>query len=397
VRTKGLFLAAICLFSMAVLRRGLLVFLVSSCLSAADESFGAFAEEGNKFAPQAPHYEITMDFKEFSVFNSAIMGGLQKYGGGADFCLNMQRVSDAITWKVTIVNPRLIEVLGYWANEKSAELVNSLNLDSLDSTSKLALKTMKTLNDKIAYAQRNPIWDHVRLVGTVMKDNDSLLIEGDAGRFRISGKYSQELEKRISKRVVANGYVKVKGEFELIGFLDKKEDTLELFVMSMCPFAQYTESSILDFFNKYRGEYKPSLEIRYIFYKKNENGKIVFTSMHGGQERQEDLVQMVIRDKYPKLYHAYLLERIARKDDPWQVVAEKIGLNADKIASVRKTIETGGEKMMQQEYDYVTGTYGIYDGSPSYVWESEQVADLRDVAVFQGLSLASSRCTDERK
>lgn len=375
----------------------LVIVLISFSFIAVHSSAKEEEKQENKLTPQNPRYELKLNLNEFSVFNSSIMGGLKKYGGGADFCLRMTKEAEEIVWTVTITNPKLIEVLGYWAAEKSAELVNSLNVDSLDAQSKLALNTVKSLNQKIAYAKDNPVWDAVRLSGLVVQDSGSLFIEGEQGRFQVTGNYLTELSKRIGKRVIALGFIKVKDQIEMTAFLEKKENTLELFVMSYCPFARMAESSLLHFLETYSGKPKPSLEIHYIFYKKNDGGKTVFTSMHGEEEIKENLVQMVIRDQYPAFYYDYLLRRIANKDSLWERLAEEVGLKSEEMESIRRTIEAERETLIQQEYDYVTGTYGIYDVSPTYVWESERIDDIREVETFRDLKFSLDKCAAETK
>ena len=44
-----------------------------------------------------------------------------------------------------------------------------------------------------------------------------------------------------------------------------------------------------------------------------------------------------------------------------------------------------GAALVDKEYRYVTENYGIYDGSPAYVWESEWVRDIREVEAFKRL------------
>ena len=375
----------------------LVIVLISFSFIAVHSSAREEEKQENKLTPQSPQYELKLNLNEFSVLNSSIMGGLQKYGGGADFCLRMTKEAEEIVWTVTITDPKLIEVLTYWAAEKSAELVNSLNVDSLDAQSKLALNTVKSLNQKIAYAKDNPVWDAVRLSGLVVQDSGSLFIESNQGRFQVTSKYLTELSKRIGKRVIAIGFIKTKGQIEMTAFLEKKENTLELFVMSYCPFARMAESSLLHFLDTYSGKPKPSLELHYIFYKKSDGGKMVFTSMHGEEEIKENLVQMVIRDKHPLFYHDYLLRRIANNDASWDTLAREIGMKREDMKSIEQTIEAERNTLIQQEYDYVTGTYGIYDGSPNYVWESERVANIREVEAFKDLTFSLDKCSDKTK
>jgi hypothetical protein len=354
-------------------------------------------KQENKLTPQNPRYEFKFSLNEFSIFHSAIVGGLKKYGGGAEFNLRMAKQGDEIVWAVTISNPRIIESLNYYIADKSADLITAINADSLDSKSRIELKAAKSLIGKVNYGQNNPVWDLVQISGLVVEDTGVLFIEGEQGKYKITGDQLTELGKTKGKPIVVNGVVKVEDQIELVSFLEKKENTLELFVMSLCPFAKIAESSLLDFLESYPHDPKPSLEIHYIFYKKKEGEKITFTAMHGEEEIRENLVQMVIRNEYPQFYHNYLLKRINESDTPWDRLAKKMGMEDEAVKLIERAIEKERGTLIQKEYGYVTGTYGIYDGSPSYVWESQRIADIREVEAFEGLKFSPDKCSDEKE
>ena len=374
-------------FSLAV--------FISLSLSGFHSYANAQERQVKKLVPQSPRYKLKLNLNEFSILNSSIIGGLNKYGGGAEFYLSMAKEGDEIIWTVTITNSKLIEVLGYWTAEKSAELVKAVDVDNLDAKSKLALATMKSLNEKVAYAQENPLYDPVRLSGFVLEEDGVLFIEGQQGKYQATGNHLEELEKRKGKRVIAVGHIKVKDQIDVAAFLDMKVNTLELFVMSLCPFSKKAEAFILDFLDSYPGKPKPSLEVHYIFYRRDDGDSVIYSSLHGEKEINENLIQMVIRDKYPNFYHDYLLERISNNNIQWVKLAKSVGMAKKDIQSIKRTIEAERRTLIQQEYDYVTGTYQIYDGSPTYVWECERVADIRQVEAFEGLKLSSDRCSDE--
>lgn len=372
-----------------------LLVLVGFSFGAARSSAGEEEKAENKLSPQRPRYELKLNLNEYSVLNSSMIDGLKKYGGGAEFSLRMAKEGEEIVWTVTITNPKLMEVLDYWTAEKSAELVKAVDVHNLDAKSKLALATMKSLNERIAYARENPVYDPVRLSGLVLEEDGRLFIEGKQGKYEATGNHLEELGERKSKPVVAVGHIKVEDQIEVIAFLETKVNTLELFVMSMCPYAKIAEKSVLDFLETHSMEPKPELEVHYIFYKRNDNGKPVFTSMHGEKEIDENLVQMVIRDDYPWFYHDYLRERISNYDAQWAELAKVVGMSGNEIIIVKQLIERDRDSLIQKEYDYVTGTYQIYDGSPSYVWECERIVDIRSIEIFKELGSSLDKCSDE--
>lgn len=343
--------------------------------------------------PQKPRYEIKLNLKEFSVLNSAARLGVAKYGGNADFAVRLANNNNDVVWTVTITNPKLIEMWEYWMAEKTSELVNLLDFDNLDTASKAALETVKSVNAKIAQARANPIWDPVKLSGLVVENDRHWFIQSGDGKYLVTGSKLRDIKPMKDKHVIATGFVKVRDQFELISFIEKKQNTLELFVMSFCPFSKRAELSIIDFLKTFPGNPKPILEVHYIFYKKSEDGKTVFTSLHGEEEIQENLVQMIIRDMYPDFYHEYLLHR-AKNDTSWEGLVREVGIAEQEIEMITDIINEGGRALIESEYEYVAGTYQVYDGSPTYVWESERVGDIRKIKAFNNLEFTSDICVE---
>lgn len=372
-----------------------LIVLISFSSIAAHSSAKEEEKLENTLTPQSPRYEFTLNLNEYSILNSSIVGGLKKYGGGAQFCLSMAKEDDEIVWRVTITNPKLIQVLGYWTAEKSAELLEAVDVDNLDAKSKLALATMKSLSKKVAYAHENPVYDPVQLSGFVLEEDGVLFIEGQQGKYQATGNHLEQLDGRKGKRVIAVGYIKVRDQIEVSAFLDVKVNTLELFVMSLCPFAKKAEASILEFLNNYSGNPRPLLEVHYIFYNRSQGDSVVFASMHGEKEVKENLVQIVIRDRHTDYYYEYVLERISSGNADWQSLAATIGMSTNDISTISQTIEMESDSIIRKEYEYVTGTYQIYDGSPTYVWESEKVRDVGMVPEFEELKFASDKCREK--
>ena len=63
-----------------------------------------------------------------------------------------------------------------------------------------------------------------------------------------------------------------------------------------------------------------------------------------------------------------------------------MGFSGPEISALESLITLQRDAMTQKEYDYITGRYGAIDRSPSYVWESQRVADLRGIDVFKGMT-----------
>jgi hypothetical protein len=366
-------------------------FLISTTLLIAVAALGLAAEAD--LPPKPQKFILKLNLNEFSILNVSEMDGLLKYGGSGDFQLKMAKEGSNVVWNVTVENPRLMELLGIFVGEKTMKLVQSLDPNNLDPNQKPALKAIKSLSRKLEEAQKNPVWDLVKLSGTVSPDGTNWMLQGREDKFNLVGDKLPELKSRSGRPVVADGLVKTPGQFEVTRFIDEKPNTLELFVMSFCPFGQRAETMLYDFLARTNLASKPKLDIHYIFYKQNKDGKDVFVSMHGDGEVTEDLVQMMIRDHFTPLFEGYIRLRNKSGSADWQKLAEQAGLTKDNIALIETTISTNREALVRTEYDYVAGQCEILDASPSYLWESEKVADLKKVAAFKGIDSTQEACS----
>lgn len=142
-----------------------------------------------------------------------------------------------------------------------------------------------------------------------------------------------------------------------------KENTLELFVMSQCPYGVMAETSVFD---AEKGKLLPpglNVEVHFIGdAKKDDKGEWVFSSLHGEAEWQENARQIFIARKFPEKFRAYLAERnrdITSAD--WEKAAKTAGVDA---AAVDKGFEEA--KNMLAEDFAVSSALGI-STSPSFV------------------------------
>ncbi len=335
--------------------------------------------------PAKPHFVLSLTLNEFSILNVSERDGLLKYGGSGEFQLRMAKEGDDVVWNVTIDNPRLMELLGIFLGEKTMKLVQSLDPNNLDPNQKVALEAIKSLTQKMDYAQKNPVWDSIKLSGPVVQRGTNWVIQTASGPMLVAGTNTGAVSSWAGRSVVADGFVKLPGQFEPTRVIEQRTNTLELFVMSQCPFGQRAETKLYSFLESTNVTQKPKLEVRYIFYQQQKDGKDVFVSLHGEEEITENLVQMVLRDRYAPLFEHYLRQRATSGNVPWRKLLEQIGAGKPVLDEIQTAITTQRDALIQAEYNYVTGQYGITDGSPSYVWESERVMDLTKVDRFKAL------------
>lgn len=346
-----------------------------------------------------PRYEIWLNQREFSVLHAAAVTGVENYGSWADFRVRIQNTEGRPQWKVTIDNPKMLEVWGFWMSEKTRELVAGVDFDHLEEVSKLAFRTVQSVNAKIAESQAHPIWNAIVVSGNVVEADGKVIVETAAGKYELTGASPLSLAAMKGKSIVVTGFNKIRGQLEVISFLKRRENTLEIFVMSYCPFAQRALTSIIEHLRALaQGEYKeaeklPELDVRYIFYKKTEGEESIFSAMHGENEIRENLVQILIRETYPAHFHEYVLRRAGSTRD-WKDLAREVGLADTDVQGIEKQIDEMRDALIQTEYEYVAGTHGVLDGSPTYFWESQRIGDIGQLPAFSGVESSSATCAE---
>jgi len=109
-----------------------------------------------------------------------------------------------------------------------------------------------------------------------------------------------------------------------------KKVTVELYVMSFCPFGVQVENALLPVVSTYSENIEFSLG--YIG-KKSEgtDGKIHLTSLHGQAEINENLRQICARDLFPGKWLDYVLERDKGVREDWRPAAEKVDIDTTAI------------------------------------------------------------------
>lgn len=140
---------------------------------------------------------------------------------------------------------------------------------------------------------------------------------------------------------------------------------LKLFVMSHCPFGVTAENGIIDAMNKKLLPEGTKLQIHYIGEaSQGADGSYTFQSLHGTPEWEENVRQLVVADKFPDRFNAYLLER--NKDitsTQWEDAAKKAGLDPQAVAAGFEA----GKALLAKDFKS-TAALGMTT-SPSFLWE----------------------------
>jgi hypothetical protein len=330
---------------------------------------------------------------EFSLLMDAAQRSLRAQGEQADFDIRLERTATDVEWTVTAKDPLLLEAWRIWLAGKAAEMVSAADFDKLSDTAKKEFGTLKSVMAKLDEAKAHPIWDVVTFAGTLSGTDGGVHIRNGAYSYKVTGQLLERLRSQIGKPLVVTGRMKTGDEIEVARFAERRANTLDLFVMSQCPFAKRAESAVITFLRNaaVRGGQAPQLDVHYILYKRQVDGKDTFTSMHGEEELTEDVVQIAIRDKFQKSFTDYLLQR-ARSDKPWQQVAADAGMDSAAVAAIEADVKANRDALLKREYDYVAELYLVYDGSPTYVWEGVRLPDIRQAKPFAGLDVTKEAC-----
>jgi hypothetical protein len=108
--------------------------------------------------------------------------------------------------------------------------------------------------------------------------------------------------------------------------------TLELFVMSYCPFGIQAEEKIIPIVKEF-GD-KIDFKLRFIAQEKETvslQEVTPFVSLHGYPEVAENIRQLLISKEYPDKYLDYILCRGKKLNESWETCARKLDIDVDKI------------------------------------------------------------------
>lgn len=156
-----------------------------------------------------------------------------------------------------------------------------------------------------------------------------------------------------------------------------RPNELDLYVMSQCPYGVRAENQIIDLMKLERLPKDLKINVRYIV---SEGADGSINSLHGSAEWEEDVRQIIIREKYPQKFWKYL--EIRNKDyrsSLWDRAAEEAGINPRIFAKYWKF----GLEKLKEDIKY-TKDYNI-SGSPSFIWQGRTATDLGALGNIPGL------------
>lgn len=147
------------------------------------------------------------------------------------------------------------------------------------------------------------------------------------------------------------------------------KNELALFVMSQCPYGVKAETAVISALRNESAAKDLKLKLHFIVGRETDaQGNPSFSSLHGDQELQENIRQMIIQKYYPEKLIPYLeVRNTDYKADNWEAVATQVGIDP---ASISQHLSEGPQ-LLESEYE-LTQTLGI-QASPSYMFENSIV------------------------
>ena len=123
--------------------------------------------------------------------------------------------------------------------------------------------------------------------------------------------------------------------------------TLELFVMSHCPYAVQAEEKLIPILKKFGDAI--DFKLQFIAQEKEAPSTqdiTPFISLRGYPEVAEDIRQLLIAQEYPDRYLDYILCRGKKLDKSWEACAEKLGID---VAKIQALFDTSGAEQLFRE------------------------------------------------
>lgn len=199
-------------------------------------------------------------------------------------------------------------------------------------------------------------------------------------------KKTPEVSKKFEEPI-KNGYLKANDDFVIFEKQTRygvhvgkpiKPNLLEIFVMSQCPYGVMAEGRIIDAQKLGKIPENIKVNIRYIV-SPGANGQ-EFSSLHGAGEWEENVRQLIIKDKYPTKFWKYLEVRNKNyQSSLWDQAAEAAGLNPNIFRKYWKH----GLELLKQDMEYGQ-QFGV-SASPTIIWEGRTVTDINGLGNIKGL------------
>lgn len=334
---------------------------------------------GNNSSTQ---YTMLLNHAEYQLLTGSIIDGISKYKGNIELATNVKYNNGEISWELSSPDKLVFDVINLYLAQKSVDILKSVDIGKASASEKNTIASLRSLAIKLDDAIKNPILKLTQISGILTKDSLHFYVQTTDDKRKIikSTPNHIRLDSLVTKHVYIEGYVKENDIIDAVKIAILKKNTLELFVMSHCPYGieaikYITESAAFK-------QSKFNFEIHYLFTSSNAT----FTSLHGEPEIIENLVQITIRDKFPTYFNDYLELRIKSPDEPWEILINNLGGDKELLKQIKNRITLKRDIIARSEYDYMLSNYNIIYTSPTYIWENKIVYGLIEIPWFENAS-----------
>jgi len=372
------------------------------------EALAASAVPIDRSPIPSPDYLLSMDRVSFLLVNRLIGDELSRSPGQVSYTVDVsvERANEKPVWRWAVPEPvfrQLQSLAGLRSKvllEKGADQLSAAERSEIAGLSEL----LRRFDGVVPKYPRAGIRADLRH-GTVRGDefevgagsDRALLIDGKVWEVVRSGDTEGLLSPTmhtfpnildgVEVEVIARGFLPAPGRFVLEHIVPISPQTLDVFLMSHCPFAQERIAPLAAVMQVS----PPDLTVRvhYILYE--EDGEI--TSMHGPAETAENALQMRVREISPNVFFDFVVERLRNPAEDWIDAAQVVGLSEEDVTRVRDMGATDSERL-RAEIHFVRDQNAVFDGSPRFFWEGVETP-LEQIGVLRELGFNPSDATDE--
>jgi len=361
------------LYAVCVLNKKIdmkLLFTINLCIVV---SFVCFGQSG----VLKPKYLIEIKSEEYPIFSQAVFNGIYTYNSKIEYNVKLNKSTNGLTCILAINDISSLNAIKYYLSEYTMQLIPN-DISKIDNGIKWKISTAKLITQKINSALENPLKYEFYTKGYIEEiDNNYFVSNLKDGYILIQNDEEVSISNYLNQEVVVSCLLNADGSLNVSHIYPVMENTVEIYIMSLCSYGQKAVSSLIHYLDDNEG-LKTELKVRYIFSKSDDT----FTSLHGELEVIENLVQICIRDEYPKLFNEYFLERYDNKSDSWEIIAKNIGFSNSQIREISAKINNSRYVLIDKEYNQNRK----FNSSPTFLWEGEQIKDIRKLDGFKGIN-----------
>ena len=256
-----------------------------------------------------------------------------------------------------------------------------------DSIGQLGIATLAALDR----ALRHPDQPITRVRGTLQQTDSGIVLVACEPRVAVVGAGADSLARPHGADVWVQGYCRGADSLEWLGGHAMGRDRIDLFVMGLCPFAHRLEAQLASDMAHLAADQVPEIAVHYLLHWEDDGMTRRVGSAHGEAERQEDAVQILIRDHYPKAFWRYL-ELRSKAGVSWEFLAKRAGLEWGDITTIRRHVKGSLDDLLMTEHTFNMANFPRVGSSPTVFWRGLQVASIAEVPGFTAPANEKEKC-----